>query len=284
MNPLTLELRDVPSQAVDMSPLSSNLLTGQTTKDINSIKLWLGTQHVRVGELFAVSGEDLSHLIIRNAHPILDRIGAGLSQGTIEVDGDAGAYLGLKMRGGRIYVRGTCGEFCASRLSGGFIQVDGDVDDYLGAPLVGERQGMRGGMVLVKGNAGDRVGDCMRRGTILIEGTTGDYCCARMIAGTVAVLGDVGQSIGFGMRRGTLLLAREPAQYPATFVDAGAHNLGFLPLWARSLRGLNSPFAHLDAARQRVHRHIGDLACGGHGELLVWVRELPQMVTKDAAA
>jgi formylmethanofuran dehydrogenase subunit C len=284
VNPLTLELRDVPPQAVDMSPLSSNLLAGQTTKDIHALKLWLGGQRVPVGELFTVSGDDPSHLIIRNAHPILDRIGAGLSQGTIEVEGDAGAYLGLKMRGGRIHARGNCGEFCASGLSGGCIQIDGDADDYLGAALVGERQGMRGGMVLVKGNAGDRVGDCMRRGTILVEGTAGDYCCSRMIAGSVAVLGDIGQSIGFGMRRGTLLLASEPAEYPATFVDAGAHNLGFLPLWVRSLRQLDSPFAHLDVARQRVHRHIGDLACGGHGELLVWVRDLSQMLAKGVAA
>lgn len=281
MNPLTLELRDVPPQAVDMSPLASNLLAGQTTKDISTLKLWVGRRQVPVGELFAVSGEDASRLIIRNAHPALERIGAGMSQGAIEVEGNAGAYLGVKMRAGAIHVRGNCGEFCASGLSRGFIQINGNADDYLGAALAGERQGMRGGMVLVKGNAGDRVGDRMRRGTILIEGTAGDYCCSRMIAGSVAVLGDIGQSIGYLMRRGTLLLAGELAEYPATFVDAGAHNLGFLPLWVRSLRRLDSPFAHMDPARQRVHRHIGDLACGGHGELLVWMRGLPQLLVRD---
>jgi formylmethanofuran dehydrogenase subunit C len=128
-------------------------------------------------------------------------------------------------------------------------------------------------MVLVRGNAGDRVGDRLRRGTILIEGSTGDYCCSRMIAGTVAVLGDTGKSIGFGMRRGSLLLANEPDSLPATFVDAGVHNLGFLTLWTRQLHTLDSMFAHLDPARQRVHRYTGDLACEGQGEVLVWVRE-----------
>lgn len=284
MNPLIIELREAPTFPVDMSPLSSNLLTGQTTKDINALKLWSGRRQVPVGELFVVSGEDPSHLIIRNACPLLDRIGAGMSEGAIEVEGDAGAYLGQGMRGGRIHARGNCGEFCASGLAGGFVQIDGNVDDYLGAAITGERQGMRGGMVLIKGNAGDRVGDRMRRGTILIEGSAGDYCCARMIAGSVAVLGEIGHSIGYCMRRGTLLLASEPARFPTTFADAGAHNLGYLMLWARSLRGLDSPFAHLDPARQRVHRHVGDLACGGYGELLVWVRDLPRMLARDAAA
>lgn len=284
MIPLVLELREAPQQPVDMSPLLPDQLKDRRPQDIGALKLWSGRRQVPVGELFAISGDDPSRLVIRNASAALERIGAGMSSGCIEVEGNAGAYLGREMRGGKIHVRGHCGDFCASRMRAGFIQVDGDVEDFLGAAVTGERQGMSGGMVLVKGNAGDRAGDRLRRGTILIEGSAGDYCCSRMIAGTVAVLGDIGKSIGFAMRRGTLLLANEPATYPATFVDAGAHNLGFLTLWVRELRSLDSPFAHLDPTRQRVHRHVGDVACGGHGEVLVWVRDLSELFVKDAAS
>jgi formylmethanofuran dehydrogenase subunit C len=273
MKPLTLELLEAPRQAIDMSPLSPGRLAGLSSRDISALELWSGNRRIPVKKLFALRGDDSSNLIIRNSSMRLERIGAGMSEGIIKVEGDAGSYLGRDMSGGRILVHGNCSDFCASGLRDGFIQIDGDTGDFLGAAVTGERQGMRGGMVLVKGNTGDRVGDQMRRGTILVEGSAGDYLCPRMIAGTVAVLGEIGNFVGVGMRRGSLLLANEPAALFATFIDTGAHYLGFLSLWARTLRGLDSAFAHLDPARQRVHRRVGDLACGGQGEVLVWVGE-----------
>jgi formylmethanofuran dehydrogenase subunit C len=284
VSPLVLELRETARLPIDMSPLLPDQLAGRRSRDIAAVTLWCGRQQVPVGELFTVTGGDPSTIVITNACATLERIGAGMATGRIDVEGNAGPYVGRNMRGGRIHVHGDCGDFCASGMHAGFIQVDGNVDDFLGAAVTGERQGMRGGMVLVKGSAGDRVGDRLRRGTILVEGSAGDYCCSRMIAGTVAVLGDIGKAIGFGMHRGSLLLANEPTSYPATFVDAGAHNLGFLVLWVRELRGLDSPFAHLDPTRQRAHRHIGDLACGGQGEVLVWVTELSQLIRVPDAA
>ncbi|MGH8502300.1 MAG: formylmethanofuran dehydrogenase subunit C [Gammaproteobacteria bacterium] len=273
MKPIVLELREPPRVPVDMSPLAPDRLQGMRARKVSALELWAGNARVPVGELFKVSGEDHTRLVIRNAGASLERIGAGMAAGHIEVEGDAGCYLGRGMRGGGIRVRGNCAEFCASAMQSGFIQVDGDVDDFLGAAVTGERQGMRGGLVLVKGNADDRVGDRMRRGLILIEGSAGDYCCSRMIAGTVAVLGGVGNATGAGMRRGSLLLAIGPDAFPATFVDTGAHSLGFLTLWARQFRALDSTFAHLDSARARVNRHVGDLANGGQGEILVWVKD-----------
>jgi formylmethanofuran dehydrogenase subunit C len=272
VNPLVLEPREPPRQPVDMSPLSNVRTLARGPADINALKLWCGKRQLPVGELFAVGGEDPSRVVIRNCNSMLELIGAGLSVGSIEVEGDAGAYLGQDMRGGQILVRGNCGDFCASGLSGGFIRIDGDVGDFLGAAACGKLQGMRGGQVLIRGSAGDRVADRMRRGDILVEGNAGDYCCSRMLAGTVAVLGNIGASIGVGMRRGTLLLANNPPSMPATFIDTGAHILGFLTLWARKLRGQPGLFGRLDPSRQWVHRCIGDQACGGLGEVLVWIR------------
>ncbi len=279
MKPIVLEPREPPWMPVDMSPLAPDRLQGMRAKKISAVRLWAGNRQVPVGDLFNVTGEDHTRLIIRNASRWLERIGERLVTGQIEVEGDAGSYLGRDMRGGQIRVRGNCGAFCASAMRAGFIEIDGDADDFLGAAVTGERQGMRGGMVLVRGNVGDRVGDRMRRGLILIEGSAGDFCCSRMVAGTVAVLGDMGNGIGAGMRRGSLLLAIEPGALPATFVDTGAHSLGFLALWSRQFRSLDSKFAHLDPARQRVNRHVGDLANDGQGEILVWVKDSSQPVS-----
>ena len=55
-------------------------------------------------------------------------------------------------------------------MKNGYLEICGNVGDFLGGALPGNKMGMKGGTVLVKGNAGERVGDHLRRGTILIEG------------------------------------------------------------------------------------------------------------------
>jgi formylmethanofuran dehydrogenase subunit C len=128
--------------------------------------------------------------------------------------------------------------------------------------------GMKGGIILVKGNAGQRVGDHLRRGLILIEGNAGDYCGSRMTAGTIAVMGNTGRYLGYAMRRGTLLLWNTP-QLSASFNDCGAHTLAFLPILFNSFKTLNSKFADAAVGFNRVQRYAGDMAEIGQGEVLV---------------
>ncbi len=270
MSALTLTLREIPRQPVDCSALTPTRLTGRTPAEIAAIELACGNRKLRVDALFDLTGDDAANLVFRNGCDKLDRIGEGMFDGLIEIDGDAGAYLGLGLRGGRIRVSGNCGAFAAAEMKRGLVHILGDAGDFLGAPLPGDRQGMRGGTVIVRGNAGDRCGDRLRRGNILIEGNAGDYCASRMIAGTLSVLGTLGAYPAFAMRRGTLLLSVLPASLPATFGDCGTHDLRFLPLLSQSWRSLESRFADLEV-RSRVRRLMGDLACDGQGEVLVWV-------------
>lgn len=270
MSPVTFTLKDIPRQRVDCSALTPTRLAGRSPADIAAIELPCGNRKPRVEELFELQGEDTSSLVFRNACDKLDRIGEAMFDGSIEVEGDAGAYLGLGLRGGRITVRGNCGAFAAAEMKRGLVHVCGNAGDFLGAALPGDRQGMRGGMVIVGGNVADRCADRLRRGSILIEGDAGDYCASRMIAGTLAVLGTVGAYPGFAMRRGTLLLTTPPASLPATFGDCGTHDLHFLPLLVQSWKSLESRFAQL-APNARVRRFMGDLACDGKGEVLVWL-------------
>jgi formylmethanofuran dehydrogenase subunit C len=266
---LTFTLRDRPRQRVDCSALTPTRLQGKSPREIKVIELPCGNRKPHVDALFELQGDDTSSVVFRSACEKLDRIGEGMVDGSIQVQGDAGAYLGLGMRGGHITVSGHCGAFAAAEMKRGLIHIFGNAGDFLGSGLPGNRQGMRGGMVIVGGSAGDRCGDRLRRGSLLIEGDAGDYCASRMIAGTVAVLGRVGTYPGFAMRRGTLLLTAFPDSLPATFGDCGTHDLRFLPLLVGSWKSLDSQFAHLEA-RSRVHRLMGDLSCDGKGEVLVW--------------
>lgn len=269
MSPLTFTLKGVPRQRVDCSALTPTRLAGRPLAAIAAVELPCGNRKPRVDELFDLEGDDTSQLVFRNACDKLDRIGEGMFDGAIEVEGGAGAYLGLGLRGGRIRVSGSCGAFAAAEMKRGLLHVFGNAGDFLGAALPGNRQGMRGGTVIVRGNVADRCGDRLRGGSLLIEGSAGDYCASRMIAGTLAVLGTLGAYPGFAMRRGTLLLASPPTSLPVTFGDCGTHDLRFLPLLIQSWHALDSRFARL-APRARVRRFMGDLACDGKGEVLVW--------------
>ena len=267
MSALTLTLKTVPPQHVDMSPLIPNQLAGKTLSEIGAILLQSGNQKLRTDALFDIAGDDNSNLIIQNSCKQLDYIGAQLKEGSITIHGDAGAYLGLQMKAGTISLHGNALAFAACGMAGGLLDIHGNTGDFLGGALPGDRKGMKGGTVLVSGDAGDRVGDQMRRGLILIEGNAGSYCASRMLAGTIGVAGNVGDFVGFGMRRGTLLLLKSPALH-ATIQDCGSHSLPFLSLMFKSFRGLHSRFAQLQ--NNRVRRFSGDLANDGKGEILIF--------------
>lgn len=270
MSALKLTLREPPRFRVDCSPLVPDRLAGLPAADIAAIELASGNRRLRTDEVFAVGDGDAADMLIEGACAKLDRIGAGMTTGRLRVVGDAGDYLGAGMSGGRIELAGCAGSHCACAMAGGTVDVEGGVGDFLGGALPGELHGMRGGLVRVGGSAGERAGDRMRRGMLLVEGDAGDWCASRMAAGTLAVLGRVGASPGFGMVRGTLLLRDLPGGLLPTFNDCGIHELGFLRLLLRSWTELPGAFGRLSPDAIRVRRHVGDLANGGKGEILVW--------------
>lgn len=268
MSALTFTLKKQVNQRVDMSPLVSQKLDGLSAKDIAGLELQNGKRKVRVDELFDIKGSDAQEIVINNSFAKLDFIGKQMEGGSLTVKGDVGAYLGQEMKGGSIKVTGNTGIYTACEMKDGYLEIKGDAGDFLAAALPGNKQGMKGGTVLIKGNAGERVGDHMRRGTLLIEGNAGDYCGSRMVAGTIAVMGKTGRYLGYAMRRGTLLLWEQPA-LSATFNDCGSHTLAFLPILFTSFKKLDSKFADDSAGFNRVQRYGGDTSELGRGEVLV---------------
>jgi formylmethanofuran dehydrogenase subunit C len=268
---LVLTLRAPPKQRVDLSALTPDKLQDLDAAAIASLSLQCGNRPIAVGELFTVTPGDPNDLRLVGDCGKLDRIGADMTRGAITVEGDAGAYLGHAMRGGLIHVQGSANVGAAQEMRGGKIAIDGNAGDFLGGARPGEMKGMSGGLVVVRRDAGDRVGDRMRRGTIIVEGSIGAYAASRMIAGTVLVLGPaIGPYPGFAMKRGSLILLGRPDRMLPTFADCGRHDLAFLRLLLRSLKG-RSP--RLDALASRptvVQRLAGDHSVGGKGEILLY--------------
>jgi formylmethanofuran dehydrogenase subunit C len=256
---------------VDLSPLTPDRLLALDGASVASLELTCGNRQIRLADLFTVAAGDPTDLRLIGDCGRCDGIGAGMARGTITIEGDAGAYLGLQMQGGVIRVHGNVGMGAATEMHGGFIEIDRNAGDLLGGALPGNMKGMTGGLIVVRGNAGDRIGDRMRRGIIVVEGGTGAYAASRMIAGTVVVLGTtVGAYPGFGMKRGSLILCTLPEYQLPTFNDCGWHDFGFLRLLWRHLRGHSRRLDERATGPATGRRLAGDRAVGGKGEILLW--------------
>ena len=262
MTQLTFKLKQALTHSLDCSQLTPDLLKGLNINQIGAIAL----HDQRVSDLFEMTGEDAENIDFKNSNQFFENVGKNMTLGSITLEGDAGAYLGFGLKNATIHCTGSAQAFAACNMVSGLLKIDGDTGDFLGGASSGLRKGMRGGTVIVKGNAGDRVGDQMRRGLILIEGNVGNYCASRMIAGTIGVLGNVGEYACFNMKRGTLLLAKRPKLH-ASIQDCGTHTLPFLNLLFKSFKPFNTQFSNIET--KRVQRFVGDAACSGNGEILI---------------
>ncbi|CAO3359045.1 hypothetical protein [Azospirillum palustre] len=248
MTGMTLTFRGDAGTILDMSALLPDRLAGLTAAEVAGLPLPCGGGVATVGGTFDVSAGDAAEgLLIRPGASVLHRVGAGMASGRILVKGDTGSHAGAGMVGGLLRIAGNAG-------------------DALGGALPGLPSGMRGGLISVGGSAGDRVAERMRRGIVVVDGTVGAYAAGFMVAGTLAAGGGCGPHPGFGMRRGSLLLGRPQDTVPEGFADGGSRDWLFLHLLRRALEGTGSWFER--AGTTRAHRFIGDLAEGGHGEIL----------------
>lgn len=266
MSTMTLTLRDGLAGQVDMSGILPENLDGKPAGVIAALPVRLDGKPVPLGELFTVHAGPCETLVIQAVEARLDCLGKDMRSGCLRVEGHGGHYAGQGLKGGELHFSGDVGDFAASGMKGGLIRIAGRAGDWLGAALIGDRAGMSGGVVAVAGDVGDRLGDRMRRGLVLVGGRAGHACGARMLAGTLVVAGGCGDLAGFGLRRGSLVLGQPPEGLPATFNDAGVADLTWLGLLRRHAEDLLPGAVPVTG---RLRRHMGDLAFGGKGEVLV---------------
>ena len=265
MSALTFELRSAPDQRLDLASLLPERLDGLKPTEIEALAV--GTTRVRlsVGDAFKVTGGDASNVRFAGTDARCDKIGAGMTEGAIIVDGDAGAYLGAGMKKGKIDVSGNAGVLAGASMAGGSIAIAGDAGERAGGINVGETLGMRGGVLTIGGNAGSLLGERMRRGLVIVSGDAGDYAGGRMVAGTIVLKRRAGANAGFGLRRGTLIFVELPKDILPTFGDCGVLEFDYLRLLEHWLRANDKPI-NLGA---RARRLMGDMSVLGKGEMLI---------------
>lgn len=264
---IRLTLKDEPPVRLAADLLTPERLAGKSMAEVERLPLWVGRRQSAVGDWFRVAIKGDGAVEIDGPCGRLDRIGAGMTAGSMRVHGDAGAYLGLGMQGGSIDVAGSVGFAAACDLRGGTLRVAGNAGDNLGGPLPGASTGMREGTVIIAGSAGDAAGAALQRGLVIIAGSAGAGCGAEMIAGTIFVGGTLGAYAGAAMQRGSIIALGGVARLGAGFLDCGVHDLVFFRLLARHIATLG--LGELARRMGPLRRFAGDAAVAGRGELFV---------------
>lgn len=205
---------------------------------------------VTLGDLFDIKGEPEGRIRFAGDLGQVDRIGAGLSEGEVIVEGDVGQEAGMA-------------------LAGGSLDIDGDAGPRTGAAPLGFKRGMTGGELIVRGSAGPEAGAAMRRGLLVVVGAAGERTALSMIAGNVVLLGTAGPDTGLWSKRGSVV-ALGRITPPATYAYACTYQPVHLRLMFTRLRikyGLSIQRRHFTGF---YRRYSGDMAELGKGEILEW--------------
>lgn len=269
---LTLTARDirdrVPREGECLAP---DRLVGLRLAEIEKLPLFHGNHPTCLADHFRLVG-DPSDGAIRIVGDVgaIKRIGAGMTFGSLVIEGSVGMHLGAEMAGGSIEVMGNADDWVGAEMSGGRIRVRGNAGNLVGAAYRGASVGMRGGEILVHGGAGNEIGAGMRRGCIAVGRDAGDFAGVSMIAGSIFLFGKTGIRLGAGMRRGTIALmgpSPEPSLLP-TFRESGTFQPVFLAVYLRELAERDFHPAKKRAKATQTRRFVGDFLELGKGEIL----------------
>jgi formylmethanofuran dehydrogenase subunit C len=251
---LQARLRAPLARPADLGEVLAGAWSALSAADIARRPVFLspgGT--VPLGDLFEVTGSPAGRIRFEGDLSNAGRVGAGLAEGEVVVEGDVGREAGLGMSGGSIDVRGNAGL-------------------RAGAAAAEARRGMTGGELIVRGSVAEEAGSRMRRGLMAVGGNAGAQAGVGMIAGTVVVLGDPGPSAGLWSKRGSIV-ALGTVAIPSTYRYACTYRPIHLRLTLGRLRRryeLPIEEHHLSGL---FRRYSGDLADLGKGEILAWTAE-----------
>jgi len=269
--PLVLRLEQSTSIPLEVDAVRLETVREQSIDDVRRTVIQHGNARVSLGEFFRVSGSAADNeLVWEGDCAQVKHIGAGMTDGKIRVEGNAGMHLGAQMRGGTIVVNGNAADWVGAEMHGGRIHIRGTAGNLVGAVYRGGRRGMTGGEILIDGDAGDEIGHTMRRGLIAVGGRAGLAPGFNLIAGSILLFGEVGIRTGAGMKRGTigLLGTRSPPALLPTFRPAEISRPVFLRYSLLRLQEMGF-FVPDECFAAHYRRYCGDFLELGKGEILI---------------
>jgi methylamine---glutamate N-methyltransferase subunit B len=119
---------------------------------------------------------------------------------TIDIDGNAGYFIGGLGKGPDIVVNGFVGWSVGENLMDGSVRVKGNASECAGASS-------HGGTLVIEGDASSRAGISLKGGTILVAGDVGHMSGFMAQAGVMLVGGDAGHALGDSLYEAVIYVA-----------------------------------------------------------------------------
>lgn len=163
---------------------------------------------------------------VKNANHLHGLV-AGLRNGEVIVQGDAGDYLGVLNAGALIRVTKNAGNYIADNMTAGTIIIDGNAG-------YGAAQYCYGGTVVVHGDAGDFTATMNKGATIIIAGNVGSEVGTYMLDGDLIVVGNAEKNFANYLIRGNVYISGE-------WKSLG-HNIRVVPIENEDIEKLTSYF------------------------------------------
>jgi formylmethanofuran dehydrogenase subunit C len=195
------------------------VLQGKTPAEIAALQVYEGNTQTTLGALFKIEQDTNANptIIINGDVGKVTKIGLGMKEGEIVINGNAGMHLGEEMKGGKITVQGNALGWTGSDMKGGLIEIFGNGGDYLASPFRGSEGGMKGGAIIVHGNVGHDVAAGITGGTLKVFGNAGNFLGFHMSDGTIFIEKNTGGRTGSGMSGGKIIVSGSIGMMLPTF-------------------------------------------------------------------
>jgi len=235
MSPLTLKPKMKLKFRLDLNSVSS--FQSMSVNRAKTLPLMYGNKEVRYNDIFKITGNDSSNIVIKSSNEMMDNVGKNFIRGNLSVYGNVGHCCGSEMTGGKITIFGNALNRVASGISGGLLRINGNCRDYLCGKSNHKNEGINDGLVIITGNAGDYAIQRMRRGVVIVKGNVGKNSCTEIISGTVIITGQLGKNFANKIKRGTFIL--KESKFTKNYTKSNMCEYNFMPFLVKHLNQLS---------------------------------------------
>jgi len=189
--------------------INLDVFQGKSVAEIAALEVWEGNRKKKLGDLFKIKQDpaETPNITLNGDNSEVRRVGMGMKNGEVVVNGNVGMHLGEKMSGGKITVQGDAAGWAGAGMKGGLIEIMGNAGDYLASPYRGSSVGMSNGKIIVHGDVGSDVAVFMKGGVIKVHGNAGPFLGFRMHGGTVHIEKNIGNRAGACMTGGKIVVS-----------------------------------------------------------------------------
>ena len=246
--------------------INPDVFQGKEISEIAKLPVFEGNKPKALSDLFKVEKDNLETptVTINGDVSEVRRIGIGMKNGEIIVNGNVGMHLGEKMAGGKITVNGNTSQWAGCSMKKGSIEIHGNAGDYLASPYRGSTDGMKGGKIVVDGDVGADSGCYLQGGLIKIKGNnTGQFLGFHMSKGTIHVEKNASARLGANMTGGKIIVSGTLEELMPSFTIDGVK--------------AKVKVDETESAAGPFYVFLGDLAEKGNGKIFASKTNNPQL-------